>query len=150
MTMKFSKKLFIVVAVTFLSIVSSFLFMQSPSIAKASTEPTFSVTGAQIRESDPAGIRFVTNVPKTLYNDSLKFGTLLLPSKMLQENQTITLENYESLDVWKTHSGVDIVINSQESVKAVLNGKVIGIYQDNVLGTSVVIEGEEYTCKYQV
>lgn len=99
MTMKFSKKLFIVVAVTFLSIVSSFLFMQSPSIAKASTEPTFSVTGAQIRESDPAGIRFVTNVPKTLYNDSLKFGTLLLPSEMLQENQTITLENYESLDV---------------------------------------------------
>ncbi len=98
MTMKFSKKLFIVVAVTFLSIVSSFLFMQSPSIAKASTEPTFTVTGAQIRESDPAGIRFVTNVPKTIYNDSLKFGTLLLPSKMLQENQTITLENYESLD----------------------------------------------------
>lgn len=55
---------------------------------------------------------------------------------------------YESLEVWKTHSGVDIVCDENSAVIAVLEGKVIGIYNDGIYGYSVVIESEEYKCIY--
>ncbi len=55
---------------------------------------------------------------------------------------------YESLEVWKTHSGVDIVCAENSGVSSVLDGKVVGIYNDNTYGYSVVVESGEYTCVY--
>ena len=55
---------------------------------------------------------------------------------------------YESLEVWKTHSGVDIVCDENSGVFTVLEGKVVGIYHDGVFGYSVVIESGEYKCVY--
>ncbi|MBR5227086.1 MAG: M23 family metallopeptidase [Clostridia bacterium] len=55
---------------------------------------------------------------------------------------------YESLGIWKVHSGVDISSFLDEDVICILDGKVIGIYNDDVLGYSVVVEGKEYTCIY--
>lgn len=55
---------------------------------------------------------------------------------------------YESLEVWKTHSGVDIVCTENCEVMSVLDGKVVGIYNDNTYGYSVVVESGDYTCVY--
>lgn len=55
---------------------------------------------------------------------------------------------YESLEVWKTHGGVDIVCSENSEVKSILDGKVVGIYNDNTYGYSVVVESGEYTCVY--
>lgn len=55
---------------------------------------------------------------------------------------------YESLEVWKTHSGVDIVCDENSEVKSVLDGKVVGIYKDNTYGYSIVVESGDYTCVY--
>ena len=55
---------------------------------------------------------------------------------------------YESLEVWKTHSGVDIVCTENCEVRSALDGKVVGIYNDNTYGYSVVVESGDYTCVY--
>ena len=110
MTMKLSRKIFVVFAVALLSIVSSFVFMQKPTFVNGAENPSFEIVGAQIRESDPAGIRFVTNVPKTAYSDSYQYGTFIIPTEIYEQRlstlNSLTLENYESFDALKIDTTV--------------------------------------------
>lgn len=68
--------------------------------------------------------------------------------KIVQEFAGDTVIYYESLGLWKTHGGVDISCEKGEKVINVLKGKVVGIYQDEVFGNSVVVEGEKYIAVY--
>lgn len=68
--------------------------------------------------------------------------------KIIQEFSSDNVIYYESLGVWKTHTGVDISCEENEKVVNVIDGKVVGIYQDDVFGNSVVVEGEEYMAIY--
>jgi len=68
--------------------------------------------------------------------------------KIVQEFSQDNVVYYESLGVWKTHGGVDISCEKNEQVLCVLEGKVVGIYQDEVFGNSVVVENEEYVAVY--
>ena len=68
--------------------------------------------------------------------------------KIVQEYSQDDVIYYPSLGVWKTHGGVDIECSTGEQVKCVVDGKIVGVYQDDVFGNSVVIETNEYTCVY--
>lgn len=68
--------------------------------------------------------------------------------KIVQEFSQDEVVYYDSLGIWKTHGGVDISCEKDEKVLCVLEGKVVGIYQDEVFGYSVVVESEEYVAVY--
>jgi len=68
--------------------------------------------------------------------------------KIVQEFSQEDVVYYDSLGVWKTHGGVDISCEKDEKVLSVLEGKIVGIYQDEVFGYSVVVESEEYVAVY--
>lgn len=74
--------------------------------------------------------------------------TFPVNGKVIQEFAQDKVIYYDSLGVWKTHSGVDIECETNSEVTAVIDGKVIGIYKDDVFGYSVIIEGEKYVCVY--
>lgn len=46
----------------------------------------------------------------------------------------------KTLDMWKTHDGIDIKADLGQVVKAVEDGKVVKIYDDSFLGKTIVIE----------
>lgn len=48
-----------------------------------------------------------------------------------------------TLDQWMTHHGVDIASKLGTEVRAVLPGKVIEVYEDDLLGVTVIIEHSE-------
>jgi len=85
-----------------------------------------------------------TNV-ETVENKKNNFP---VQGKIVQEFSQDKVVYYESLGIWKTHGGIDIACENNEQVLCVLKGKVVGIYQDEVFGNSVVVEGEEYVAVY--
>lgn len=100
-----------------------------------------------------------TNVTPTYKSDISSISTVvesvenskhILPvsGKIVQEFSKDAVVYYESLGVWKTHPAIDIACSENAPVYSVLPGKVVGIYQDDIFGTSVVIEGEVYTAIY--
>lgn len=108
-------------------------------IGKEEKEEAIPVTSTQ----------FITAESSIVYVDKNK-NTNELPvmGSIKREYSMDKVVYYESLEVWKTHSGVDIMCDEATEVKSMLAGKVIGIYNDNSYGYSVVVESEEYTCIY--
>ncbi len=50
---------------------------------------------------------------------------------------------------WRTHNGIDIAAESGTQVKAAADGEVYTVYEDDTMGTTVVIRHEGgYTTKY--
>ena len=68
--------------------------------------------------------------------------------KIVQEYSQDDVIYYPSLGVWKTHGGLDIACQQGEAIKSVSDGKVVGVYKDDVYGNSVVVESEGYVCVY--
>lgn len=97
--------------------------------------------------SSPHYITDVSSISYVPKNDSTKYK-FPADGVIKREYSMDKVIYYESLEVWKTHSGVDIVCGENSSVVAVLDGKVVGIYNDGVYGYSVVIESDEYKCIY--
>lgn len=82
------------------------------------------------------------------YVNNTNSGGLPVEGNIKREYSMDKVVYYESLEVWKTHSGVDIACDENAPVKAIIAGKVVGIYNDGMYGYSVVIEGEECTTVY--
>lgn len=82
------------------------------------------------------------------YVNNTDSGALPAKGNIKREYSMDKVVYYESLEVWKTHSGVDIACDENAPAKAIIDGKVVGIYNDGMYGCSVVIEGKEYTTVY--
>lgn len=52
----------------------------------------------------------------------------------------------ETMGDWRTHSGIDIAAEVGTPVCAIADGTVVSVYDDDLMGTTVVIEHEENLC----
>lgn len=94
------------------------------------------------------------DIPQYITSES-SISTNNSSDKMLPVKGTVCVEYSmdkvvynEDLEIWKTHSGVDIACDENAAVYCIVEGKVVGIYTDAVYGNSVVVEGEKYTTVY--
>lgn len=68
---------------------------------EANAESTFVMVGAQVRMSEPTGLRFVSKISKAKYEEYTNpvCGTLILPSSKLSEAETLTLTTSDVLNI---------------------------------------------------
>lgn len=55
----------------------------------------------------------------------------------------------KTMEDWRVHDGIDIKANIGESVFSCLDGKVEDVYEDSLMGMTVVINHGKLTSKYQ-
>ncbi|MBE7087512.1 MAG: hypothetical protein E7369_04345, partial [Clostridiales bacterium] len=120
--MKRTKNLFLVnLLIVLFAVMTAFGFMSmnnaKPVSADDSIPTEFSMENlGSVRLSGDSGIRFLTNVPKTVYAENLanaedgavEYGTLFLPALQISEQNPLSLDNL-----------YDEVANPQGAVKAV-------------------------------
>lgn len=106
---------------------------------KEEKEETIPVTSTQFTTAESSIVYVI---------ESQNTNKLPVAGSIKREYSMDKVVYYESLEVWKTHNGVDIVCGEGAEIKSVLAGKVIGIYNDNSYGYSIVVESDEYTCIY--
>ncbi|MCM1382873.1 MAG: M23 family metallopeptidase [Muribaculaceae bacterium] len=63
-----------------------------------------------------------------------------LNGEILNEFSDGELVKSKTLNVWKTHDGVDIAGATDEKVKSMTSGTVTKVYDDQMLGTCVVVD----------
>ena len=63
-----------------------------------------------------------------------------LNGEILNEFSDGELVKSATLNVWKTHDGVDIAGNLNEKVKSMTSGTVTKVYEDQMLGACVIID----------
>ncbi len=108
---------------------------QEETTAPAQTEPPAESAAA------------VTTVPKKA-ETTAESVTENIPSAMVRplNGEVINifsdgeLVKSKTLNVWKTHDGVDIAGEPDEKVKSMTSGKVISVCEDQLLGVCVVID----------
>jgi len=66
-----------------------------------------------------------------------------IKGELIKEYAMDKLVYSKTLEMWKTHSGIDIAAKLDSEVVAVYDGKIISIEQDNFYGNTVKIEHTE-------
>ena len=95
---------------------------------------------------DPSKYPTATPTPKPTPKPSSKPTMALasvfvkpVPGKVLQEYSGNELVYSKTMRDWRTHNGIDFAATDGEKVYAVADGIVEDIYEDNLLGTCVVV-----------
>lgn len=87
------------------------------------------VNGAAVRVEDPMGIRFYSSIPKSLAEDVVEYGTILLPTAMLGENElTCDTESVAVVKAEKLYSKTD----SEYQFTAVLYNMPYSAYKTEI------------------
>ncbi|MDE7288916.1 MAG: M23 family metallopeptidase, partial [Oscillospiraceae bacterium] len=63
-----------------------------------------------------------------------------LNGEILNEFSDGELVKSKTLNVWKTHDGVDIAGAAEEKVKSMTSGTVTKVYDDQMLGSCVIVD----------
>lgn len=92
-----------------------------------------------------------TNTTKTKNKVTVKLLTFSKPlNGQIQKPYSIDKVIYsKTLELWKTHDGIDISSQIGENVKSIEKGTVEKVYDDSFYGTTVVIDhGQGYKSSY--
>ena len=96
-------------------------------------------TTAAAEEAKDADVTVTEAAEKTENADA---QTMVRPlnGEILNEFSDGELVKSATLNVWKTHDGVDIAGNLNEKVKSMTSGTVTKVYEDQMLGACVIID----------
>lgn len=114
----------------------------------AQTDVVKKETTVTVTEKEPAESAVVTTeAPKageTAQNEQTEpFPTTMvrpLNGEVLNDFSAGELVKSKTLNVWKTHDGVDIAGAMDEKVKSMSGGTVTKVYEDQMLGACVIID----------
>ena len=112
---------------------------------------TPTILGGSVRTKDPSGLRFQSKVDADLKNSGAEFGTLLIPKKVLGENEltheTASVEDVEQ-SVWATENVKATNPNDYEEgyeyFNAVLTGIPEAYYDEVIVARSYVYANGQY------
>ena len=82
----------------------------------------------------------VTEAAEKTENAAAQTMVRPLNGEILNEFSDGELVKSATLNVWKTHDGVDIAGNLNEKVKSMTSGTVTKVYEDQMLGACVIID----------
>lgn len=82
----------------------------------------------------------VTEAAEKTENAAAQTMVRPLNGEILNEFSGGELVKSATLNVWKTHDGVDIAGNLNEKVKSMTSGTVTKVYEDQMLGACVIID----------
>jgi len=121
-----------------------------PVLQEPEIQPTLSV--AVVEDDYPAGVLLPGKTDPTQETEKQK-GALktMLPvsGQTVAEYAMETLSYNETTRDWRVHNGVDIAAEEGTQVVAAAAGEVYTIYDDDVMGTTVVIRHQDgYTTTY--
>ncbi len=109
--------------------------------------PSITITPAQVETVDPQEINEVV-APATVTVETVNTPTVTAPAVYTWPVQGAILRDF-SVDVllpdntmgdWRTHDGLDIASSLGTSVLAPSDGTVTAIYEDDLMGTTLVID----------
>lgn len=103
---------------------------EAPVTEKAEKEPADS----------KAETEAVTEKAKIVSADEIRAMVRPLNGEILSAFSNGELVKSSTLNVWKTHDGVDIAGNYGEKVKSMTSGNVVSIYEDPMLGACVIVD----------
>lgn len=96
-------------------------------------------TTAAAEEAKDADVT-VTEAAEKTENAAAQTMVRPLNGEILNEFSGGELVKSATLNVWKTHDGVDIAGNLNEKVKSMTSGTVTKVYEDQMLGACVIID----------
>lgn len=113
MRTRFYQKITSLLLVLFMCCFAGFIVSVTNTNSKVNADQSqvFELAGAEVRSETPAGIRFVTNVSDSFYDahGSDVFGTLVIPTNLLGENEDLSLETENAQNIvtqnWKVKPG---------------------------------------------
>lgn len=110
------------------------------------TEPTETVTEATEFEEETAP----KETKSALQTMAAVNSTLSYPldkKKVLKEYSEETVYN-KTLNQWQAHTGVDLACDEGDNVYSMGDGEVKKIYNDDILGKTIVVKAPTYTAYY--
>ena len=120
---------------------------QSPrvSLAPAESSPVPSVTPAASPSPSPAASRNASPSPSS---EAMSTPVFTWPVKgdVLADFSLEALAYDETMGDWRTHSGIDIAAKMGQTVLAAAAGTVSKVYDDDLMGTTVVIDHSDGMC----
>lgn len=147
-----SKGFYILVAVCVLVIgVSGYFFLHDAAQENKEVEATMSVPPrAQMDEQNPVKEEESRSpAEQTMVPHSVEETVMPVSGSVLQGYAMDQLAYNQTTKDWRTHSGVDLAAQPGESVKAARSGTVMAVYEDEFLGTTVMLQHEGgYTSMY--
>ncbi|MCD7731424.1 MAG: M23 family metallopeptidase [Oscillospiraceae bacterium] len=95
-------------------------------------------TTAETEQTEKAAeaMEEVSDVPAVAYQAMVR----PVNGEIIEEFSDGELVKSATLNVWKTHDGVDIAGNFGEKVKSMTSGTVTRVYEDQMLGACVVVD----------
>ena len=105
----------------------------SPSVPETKPDPA-----PTVQQDDPATVKDSTPEPDTSKTMSNVF-TWPVKGAVLREYSVETLSLDPTLGDWRTHGGLDIAADQGVSVLSISAGTVEQIYDDGLMGTTVVV-----------
>lgn len=156
MKTKSYKSILSLLLVLFMSCVVGFMVFTTNSNAKAADNQslTIELKGAEVRQIDPAGIRFVTQVSSEFYSSYTQptFGTLIIPTTLLGGNE-LDLTNTDALNletkVWRVKSNTESTYEYTSTLvgEEIATGSFEGLAQKfwntSLTAVSYVYEGND-------
>ncbi|MBQ8781894.1 MAG: M23 family metallopeptidase [Oscillospiraceae bacterium] len=112
---------------------------EQTQIAKT-TEPPVTERAESETAVSPAETDISEHVPNIVSSDEMRAMVRPLNGEVLVPFSEGELVKSSTLNVWKTHDGVDIAGNLNEKVKSMTSGNVVSIYEDQMLGACVKID----------
>lgn len=147
-----SKGFYILVAVCVLVIgVSGYFFLHDAARENKEMEAVMSVPPrAQMDKQDP--MKEGESQPpaeQTMVPHDLEETVMPVSGSVLQGYAMDQLAYNQTTKDWRTHGGVDLAAQPGEAVKAARSGAVMAVYEDEFLGTTVMLQHEGgYTSMY--
>lgn len=112
---------------------------EQTKVAKTETKPVTSAAETeQTGQTEDVMEEFVSEIPAASYQAMVR----PLNGEIIGEYSGGELVKSSTLNVWKTHDGVDIAGNYGEKVKSMTSGTVTKVYEDQMLGACVIIDHE--------
>lgn len=113
----------------------------TPSAVKPTVEPTPSPTPTPAPTAQPTPS--AASSPSTAPKAAAAVFTWPVKGEVLHDFSLEVLAYDETMGDWRTHSGLDIAADVGTQVRAVSAGTVEELYQDDLMGTTVVIRHED-------
>ncbi len=109
-----------------------------PKVAEEITIPTIAVTLPPQTEPTESIPQSTKNALQTMLSTDLSLGYPLNQKNIIREYSEKTVY-YKSLNVWKSHLGVDFAGEIGDEVSAMTGGAVISVTEDKLYGKTVEI-----------
>lgn len=113
-----------------------------PKTDVAKTEQTTAVTTEPPAESAAVTTKAVPEETTEKVTETFVPQAMVRPlnGEILNEFSDGELVKSKTLNVWKTHDGVDIAGAADEKVKSMTSGTVTKVYDDQMLGSCVIVD----------